>query len=306
MARTKKNVEETAIETTAATAATTEATTKKKETADERYARVFDEAAVETAKKKKKSEEDFISIEDETFEVTVRITFTNDVFGLTPNNPEMYSQFLAIKADKSTKSKDPSKIAEAHAEYIKNIEEEIGALVVADNLEDALDKGTTIFPKDKDGNPGIWRYQWKGYIKEKIQAALYRRNPMISAIANWRSGVSNDLFIVDKFNVIHMPEGQEITLDQRPIRFKDSMGQQISAIASCEVVPAGSWTDVTFKVYRAGWLPVIKYCLDKGIEAGTGSRRCDGQGTFTYEVIEGNFNCTKDQWKLMIAKNASK
>ena len=234
--------------------------------------------------------------------VTVKLTFISEVYGLTPNDPEMYSKFLAYKAAKVTSSKDPEKIKKAYDDCFRNEEEEVQNLIVAENLEECIDKGTTIFPKDKDGNPCFYDYQWKGFLKEKIRAAKADRI-WIADIVNWDSAIDNDVFIKDRMNPIYLPEGGEITLNQRPIRFNGTHGETISAIASSEVVPAGSWTQITFEIlHRKGWLPVIKHCLERGQFAGTGSRRTDGFGTFTYEIIDGTLDCTNADWAQMISK----
>jgi hypothetical protein len=282
MARAKKNPVEETLNTTTTTAA-------------------------ETASTKAKKEEVGIEIPDDSWFVKVKLTFTNDVFGLSPNNKEMYTDFLSIKADKLTKGlKNETEAARRREEVFQNMEAEMEHLVVAENLAEALDKGTTIFPKDEEGRPCFRRYQWKGYLKEKMRGAVTRRTPMISDISKWPSSIAQDVFIVDELNPIFLPEGAELSMDQRPIRFNDKMGNMVSAIASCEVVPRGSYTYVTFKVKRQGWLPVIKYLLKQGEDAGTGSRRCDGFGTFNFEVVEGDFYCPPAAWKLMIAKSKAK
>ena len=238
--------------------------------------------------------------------VTVKLTFTNEIYGLTPNDPEMYSKFLAYKAASATHSKDPEKIQKAYDDCFRNEEEEVQNLIVAENLEECIDKGTTIFPKDADGNPCFYDYQWKGFLKEKIKAARADRI-WVSDIVNWDSAIDNDVFIRDRMNPIYLPEGGEITLNQRPIRFNGTHGETISAIASSEVIPAGAWTQITFEIlHRKGWLPVIKHCLDRGRFAGTGSRRTDRFGTFTYEIVDGTLDCTNADWAKMIAKSKSK
>ena len=247
--------------------------------------------------------------------VQVEITFVRELLGLTPNNPEMYKEYLAMKAKKATaRLRTPETIKAIEQEFFRNVDGEMEAMTVDENCIDLVDKGTLIFPKNKDGLPCIWDYQWKGFLKERIEAGVNRGDEIhipglgiqkLGDIKNWIMSSRNDLVVVDELSPIILPDGKQITIDQHPIRFKDQNNSQIkvSAIASCETIPRGSKTIVTFKAKRKGWFPVIKYCLEEGFDIGTGSRRTDKFGTFTFREVRGSLNCcTTDDWRKMIPK----
>ena len=71
-------------------------------------------------------------------EMRVKLTFVENILGSSPNNEEIYTEFIGSKA------KDAPTLAEEV--------EALGDDVVAE-------KGTTVFPRDTDGTPIFWSYQ---------------------------------------------------------------------------------------------------------------------------------------------------
>jgi hypothetical protein len=198
-------------------------------------------------------------------------------------------------------------------EFFQNLESEMSSLAVDEDMIDLIDKGTMIFPKDEDGNPCFFGYQWKGFLKEKIQGGLNRDQGIsgpdgeiigwLKDVKNRLQGISQDVTIVDKLNPIYMKEGDIVTINQHPIHFDSRVnyGTKDTAIVSCEEIPEGAYTEVTFRVERKGWFPIIKYCLEAGAITGTGSRRGDGFGTFVFEEVKGSLDCcTIADWRKMI------
>lgn len=81
--------------------------------------------------------------------VAIEITFTEEVLGSSPNTKEIYREFIASKAP--------------------------GAASVADEVEavgadEVTEKGTTVFPRNDEGDPVIWDYQLKGFMKDACGA----------------------------------------------------------------------------------------------------------------------------------------
>ena len=77
--------------------------------------------------------------------VAIEITFTEEVLGSSPNTKEIYSEFIASKAP------DAASVADE---------------VEAVGADEVTEKGTTVFPRNDDGEPVIWDYQLKGFMKE--------------------------------------------------------------------------------------------------------------------------------------------
>ena len=236
--------------------------------------------------------------------VKVRITFTRECYGINPNNPAIRTEFEAQRAKKySTSAKKQKEMLE---EVLPKIPEEQEMFNLEENISDQIDKGTTVFARTKDGLPAMFDYQWKGFFKEKTKALRGLEDSVASTAANWTAGVEQYVWIGERIQAIHLPldeNGEQMTtwINERPIRIDDK-GQVRTALASSEVVPEGSWLDLTIKCIKPGWMAIVKECLDYGEIFGTGSRRSDGFGTFTYEILEVDMYCTPAELKALKSK----
>ena len=76
--------------------------------------------------------------------LTVKLTFTEEVLGTAPANPDVHREFIASKAP------NPS-----------TIEDEVAAI----GVDAATDKSMTIFPRH-EGRPFVYDYQIKGFFKD--------------------------------------------------------------------------------------------------------------------------------------------
>ena len=74
-----------------------------------------------------------------------RLTTVEAMLGTASNNKEIHSEFIA-----------------SHAPDAKSREEEIEAV----GVEETIEKGMTVFPRNKDGQPILWDYQIKGFFKD--------------------------------------------------------------------------------------------------------------------------------------------
>ena len=74
-----------------------------------------------------------------------RLTTIETMLGTASNNKEIHSEFIA-----------------SHAPDAKSREEEIEAV----GVEETIEKGMTVFPRNKDGQPILWDYQIKGFFKD--------------------------------------------------------------------------------------------------------------------------------------------
>lgn len=81
--------------------------------------------------------------------VAIEITFTEEVLGSSPNTKEIYSEFIASKAP------DAASVADE---------------VEAVGADEVTEKGTTVFPRNDEGDPVIWDYQLKGFMKDACGA----------------------------------------------------------------------------------------------------------------------------------------
>ena len=82
---------------------------------------------------------------------------------------------------------------------------------------------------------------------------------------------------------IHMPEGGEIELLQRPLRGQTAQGERI-ALATSETVPAGSEVEFTIRCLSDSHEKAVMEWLEYGKFKGLGQWRNAGFGRFEYEV----------------------
>lgn len=196
------------------------------------------------------------------YKIKARITFFEEVLGLSSGNPEIHAEFIASKAPDA-----------------QSREEEIAAL----GVEAVEEKGMTIFPKLDDGTPFLWDYQIKGFLKNVC--GLLRRVPGSESgkIKSYKKVLGGLLFVRPRCIPL-MFEG-EIGKCQRPLRAETAQGERI-ALASSETVPAGTVIEVEFASYLEELLPFIREALDYGSLNGISQWHNSGKGRFTWEEIE--------------------
>lgn len=203
----------------------------------------------------------------------ITLTTTEPTLGLASSNPEIQREFIASKAPDLEKQK-----------------EEMDAVQV----EEEMQKATTIFPKDSNGI-FWWDYQMRGAFKGFFYQLIELGDCKLS---KWTYKRSVDLFLFVEPRKIYIRDssGQIYkTVDktlQRPLRAETRQGDRI-ALASSELIAPGAQWDFTVrlltgtnkKTTQAIITPEdIKNCLDMGIFSGCGQWRGGGYGRFTYEM----------------------
>ena len=194
----------------------------------------------------------------------VRITFTEEALGTASSNETIYSDFIGSKAP------DAASLAE-----------EVAAL----GAEEITEKGTTVFPRTEDGQPMFWDYQIKGMLKG-TGAFLYKvPGSEVSKIKAYKKNIDGLIFVYPRQIPIHLPDGAEIGICERPLRAQTAQGDRV-ALARSETVPAGSWFECEIEVAQDSLWPFVRECLDYGERTGIGQWRNSGKGRFRWEEIE--------------------
>ena len=204
-------------------------------------------------------------------ELKVRITFTEPVLGSAPNTEEIYKEFIASKAPDAATTED-----------------EVAAL----GAEAVEERGTTVFTRDEEGNPTIWDYQIRGFFKGTcgfLQRAKKRKKPFLSSsVKAYKKTIDGNVFVFPRQIKLNVPEGvdvRELDILQRPLRAQTAQGERI-ALASSEMLPAGTWFDISIGVLSSELEPVVLEWLDFGELNGLGQWRNGSNGRFTYELLE--------------------
>lgn len=206
--------------------------------------------------------------------IKVKLTLTEGMLGTSPNNEDIYTEYIGSKAPDAT-----------------TLEQEVAAL----GTDGVIEKGMTVFPRDEDGNPFVYDYQIKGFFKDSCGALsrLTGKDPETGKKAKaanesgklvaYKKVIDGLIFPKPRRIVIQMPEGMEITYCQRPLRAQTAQGERV-ALAISEEVPAGSVMEFEVVCLDDKHVPAVLEWLDYGQLRGLGQWRNSGKGRFTYEV----------------------
>ena len=195
--------------------------------------------------------------------IKVRITLLEEMLGTASANPEIHSEFIASKAPDA-----PS------------MEEEVAAI----GAEAVEQKQMTVFPRDDDGNPIMWDYQFKGLMKDACQMLRKVGGSASSKIKAYKKEIDGLIFAEPRMIRLDM-HGGKMGVCQRPLRAQTPQGERV-ALASSETVPAGTTMDVTFVLYSpSSHRDALMEWLDYGAVRGMGQWRNSGKGRFSYQVV---------------------
>lgn len=198
-------------------------------------------------------------------EMKVRLTLTDEILGTAPNDKEIYANYIGSNAPDA-----PTK------------EQEIEAV----GVEEVIEKSTTVFPRDKNGNPIMWDYQLKGMVKDAVGMLRNVPGTCSKKLTNYKKKIDGLVFIKDREN----PFIGEINIGycQRPLRGQTAQGERIS-LANSETLPAGTQIEFTFMWFedekKLITRELFEEILDYGRVRGLGQWRNSGKGRFTWEEV---------------------
>lgn len=198
----------------------------------------------------------------------VRITFTREVLGTAPADPEIYERFIGNKLDK---------------EKLKAELETLG-------VDEALERTLTVFHK-RDNEPLFLDYQVKGFLKEAVGALVrfskieVSKKPAVNlSYYTYKSIMDNFVWVYPDEIPIILPEGGEITTCQRPLRAETMRGERI-ALAYSEQIPRGSYFECEILWDYPKLESVVWQALEYGKKKGLGQWRNSGKGRFEWKEI---------------------
>ena len=194
--------------------------------------------------------------------IKVKVTTFEEMLGTASANPDIHEEFIASKApDAMTR------------------EEEVAAI----GAEEVFEKGMTVFPRDPQGRPIAWDYQWKGYFKDAAGALRKVPGSQCGKIKAYKKEI--DGLIFPRPRMIPIMFDGEIGICQRPLRGQTAQGERV-ALASSESIPAGASMTFEIKMLLPEHEKAVREMLDYGELRGFGQWRNSGKGRFTYEVLE--------------------
>lgn len=185
----------------------------------------------------------------------VRCTFITPILGTQPQR-DVASDFIASK-------------------FIDN-----AGVLPADEMEtlpEMVEKGTTVFHK-LDGQPILYDYQVKGFIKE-----AGRTFNGLRGVKAMRSKIDSLVFVTPRQIHLNIPDGGTIDFLERPLRAETAQGPRV-ALARSEMLPAGTWFDVRLEVYDGPITDdILRDLFTYGHHKGFGQWRNGGYGRFDFE-----------------------
>ena len=176
-----------------------------------------------------------------------RLTTIEAMLGTASNNKEIHSEFIA-----------------SHAPDAPSREEEIEAV----GVEETIEKGMTVFPRNKDGQPILWDYQIKGFFKDACGSLRKIKESKSSGIRAYKKETK-----------------EPIESCQRPLRAQTAQGDK-NSLANSEEIAAGAVMEFSIIVMSDGLVPAVKEWLSYGKLRGLGQWRNSGKGRFVCKILE--------------------
>ena len=194
----------------------------------------------------------------------IKVSFDEEVLGTASNDPNIHDTYISSNAPD----------AQSREEEIESI-----------GVEAAIEKSMTVFPKDPDGKPFVWDYQWKGYLKDAFGSLKKVPKSECGKIKAYKKEIDGLIFVMPRKIPIILPEGTEIGVCQRPLRAQTMQGERV-ALASSETVPEGSSMIFEIRMLLDSHEKAVIEALNYGVLRGFGQWRNSGKGRFHYEILE--------------------
>jgi hypothetical protein len=185
-----------------------------------------------------------------------------EILGTAAANQEIHRDFIA-----------------ANAPDAMSREEEVAAV----GVEEVFEKGMTVFPRDKNGRPIAWDYQWKGFFKDACGALREVPGSKCSDLKAYKKKIDGLIFPGPR--MIPIEFDGEIGICQRPLRGQTAKGERIS-LASSETIPEGATMEFDIVLLLPSLEKAVIEMLDYGKLRGFGQWRNSGKGRFTYEILD--------------------
>lgn len=192
----------------------------------------------------------------------IEVIFDEEVLGTASGNPDLHREYIASNAPDA-----------------KKLEEEVATI----GTEEVFEKSMTVFSRNRQGNPVVWDYQWKGFFKDAFKALRKIPKSKCSAIKNYKQEIDGLVFVTPRQIPVEM--AGDIGICQRPLRASTAQGERI-ALASSESLPAGSGMIFDIQLLNPTHESAILEALEYGRLRGFGQWRNSGKGRFHYRVIE--------------------
>ena len=192
-----------------------------------------------------------------------KLTFTEEVLGTSPNDEDIYRNFIGSKAPDA-----------------QTVEEEVAAM----GADAVAEKGMTVFARDEDGNPCLYDYHVKGHFKDACSMLKKATGSLSKDIKAHKKMIDGLVFVNPRLIPLEIPEGKTMGVCQRPLRAQTAQGERV-ALAMSESVPAGTTCTIEITCLTDDDVKYVREWLDYGHFRGIGQWRNAGKGSYTWEEI---------------------
>lgn len=199
----------------------------------------------------------------------VHIDFVDEILGTAAGSEDIHGDYIASKAPDAM-----------------SMSEEIEAI----GAEGVREKGMTVFPRNKKGEPIFWNYQIKGFFKSACQAQKMVTGSYSGKVKAYKRKIDLGIFVFADANdkakrdiVIHTDKA--IGECQRPLRAQTAQGERV-AIADSECIAPGAWIEFSVVMLDPHDKKLVCEWLDYGIYNGIGQWRNAGKGAFTWKEMQ--------------------
>lgn len=203
----------------------------------------------------------------------VRIEFIEPVLGTLAANKEVAEDFVVNKNPKGAQ------------------QDELDAVDRID-VEKELEKITTVFPRNEEGQPFIWDYQVKGHFKGACEAMIHgdcftkeELKKLRLTQYLYKKTIDQLLFVAPRRMVLCLPNGDPLGFCERPLRGQTMRGERI-ALARSEQAPIGTTFECIIEVLNKNLAPFIEVWLTHGKLSGFLQWRNSGMGRFIWKEIK--------------------
>ncbi len=245
----------------------------------------------------------------------IRIEFTEPLLGTLSGNKEITGEFIVGRllerltpAQRKQLFGDDAKQKEMIAEQVKgyvldgkdlkgfpaDIEELMAEELDAIKATDAIDKASTIFPRDDKGLPFLWDYQVKGQLKGACAIMIARENHTQAELkahklTGWSHKKTIDTLVhpAPRKIPLILPAGcdpAKLEFKERPLRADTMRGERI-CLARSEMIPVGTTAEFTLEIWNEKLIPFIREWLGYGTHMGMLQWRSGGWGRYTWTEI---------------------
>ena len=192
-----------------------------------------------------------------------KLTFTEEVLGTSPNDEDIYRNFIGSKAPDA-----------------QTVEEEVAAM----GADAVAEKGMTVFARDENGTPCLYDYHVKGHFKDACSMLKKATGSLSKDIKAHKKLIDGLVFVNPRLIPLEIPEGKTMGVCQRPLRAQTAQGERV-ALAMSESVPAGTTCTIEVTCLTDDDIKYVREWLDYGHFRGIGQWRNAGKGSYTWEEI---------------------